>query len=40
VSTGNVTDEMIQRYIAEQESEPVHDGSPFVIDNPHKATAF
>ena len=36
VSTGNITDEMIQRYIAEQEGEPVHDDSRFVIDNAAK----
>ena len=36
VSTGNVTDEMVQAYIAEQEGEPVHDDSRFVIDNPTK----
>jgi len=36
VSTGNITDEMIQKYIAEQEGEPMHDDSRFVIDNPTK----
>ena len=36
VSTGNLTDEMVQDYIAEQEGEPVHDDSRFVIDNPVK----
>ena len=36
VSTGNITDEMVQRYIAEQEGEPVHDDSRFVIDNSTK----
>ena len=36
VSTGNLTDEMVQKYIAEQEGEPVHDDSRFVIDNPAK----
>ena len=33
VSTGNLTDEMVQAYIAEQDGEPVHDDSRFVIDN-------
>ena len=33
VSTGNLTDEMVQKYIVEQEGEPVHDNSRFVIDN-------
>jgi putative transposase len=32
-SSGNMTDEMIRRYIAEQEGEPVHDDSRFVMDN-------
>jgi putative transposase len=36
VSTGNLTDEMVAKYIAEQEGEPVHDDSRFVIDNPEK----
>ena len=36
VSTGNLTDEMVQKYIAEQEGEPVHDDSRFVIDSPTK----
>ena len=36
VSTGNITDEMVKKYIAEQEGEPVHDDSRFVIDNPTK----
>ena len=36
VSTGNLTDEMVQAYIAQQEGEPVHDDSRFVIDNPTK----
>ena len=36
VSTGNITDEMVQKYIAEQEGEPVHDDSRFVIDNTTK----
>jgi putative transposase len=36
VSTGNITDEMVQKYIAEQEGEPVHDDSRFAIDNPTK----
>ena len=33
VSSGTVTDEMIQEYIEEQEGEPVHDDSRFPIDN-------
>ena len=32
VSTGNLTDEMVAEYIAQQEGEPVHDDSRFVID--------
>ena len=32
VSSGNVTDEMIQAYIDEQEGEPMHDDSRFPID--------
>jgi putative transposase len=36
VSTGNLTDEMVAAYISEQEGEPVHDDSRFVIDNPTK----
>jgi putative transposase len=32
VSSGNITDEMIQKYIEEQESEPVVDDSGFQID--------
>ena len=36
VSTGNLTDEMVKAYIAEQEGEPVHDDSRFVIDMPPK----
>ena len=36
VSTGTLTDEMVAKYIAEQEGEPVHDDSRFVIDNPTK----
>jgi len=34
VSSGKITDEMIQQYIDEQEGEPVHDESRFQIDNP------
>jgi putative transposase len=34
VSTGTMTDEMVKAYIADQEGEPVHDDSRFVIDNP------
>ena len=36
VSTGNLTDEMVRDYIEEQEGEPVHDDSRFVIDSPPK----
>ena len=32
VSSGTITDEMIQEYIAEQEGEPVVDDSRFLID--------
>jgi putative transposase len=32
VTTGTLTDEMVQKYIAEQEGEPVEDDSRFVID--------
>ena len=34
VSSGNITDEMIQQYIDEQEGEPVVDNSRFQIDEP------
>jgi len=34
VSTGTLTDEMVKKYIADQEGEPVQDDSRFVIDNP------
>ena len=34
VSSGNITDEMIQQYIEEQEGEPVVDDSRFQIDGP------
>jgi putative transposase len=32
VSSGTITDPMVEQYIAEQEGEPVHDESQFVID--------
>ena len=32
VSSGNITDEMIQQYIDEQEGEPISDNSRFQID--------
>ncbi len=32
VSSGNLTDELIQQYIDEQEGEPVQDDSRFQID--------
>ncbi len=34
VSSGTLTDEMVQQYIEEQEGEPVHDDSQFPIDSP------
>ena len=34
VSTGSITDEMVKKYIQEQEGEPVHDDSRFPIDSP------
>ena len=34
VSSGNITDEMIHKYIEDQEGEPVADDSRFQIDNP------
>ena len=33
VSSGTITDEMIQEYIEAQEGEPIHDDSQFPIDN-------
>jgi putative transposase len=36
VSTGTITDEMVEEYIAEQEGEPLHDDSQFVIDEQSK----
>ena len=36
VSTGTITDEMIEAYIAEQEGEPLQDDSRFVIDEDKK----
>jgi putative transposase len=33
VSSGTITDAMIQDYIDEQEGEPVHDDSQFPIDD-------
>ena len=33
VSSGNITDSMIEQYIAEQEGEPVHDDGQFLIDD-------
>jgi len=32
VSSGTITDQMVEEYIAEQEGEPIHDESQFVID--------
>jgi REP-associated tyrosine transposase len=34
VTSGTITDEMVQEYIEAQEGEPVHDDSQFPIDNP------
>ena len=34
VSSGNITDEMIQAYIAEQEGEQIADDSQFKVDSP------
>ena len=34
VSSGNITDEMIQQYIESQEGEPIDDDSRFQIDSP------
>ena len=34
VSSGNLTDEMVQEYIDQQEGEPVQDDSRFPIDEP------
>ena len=36
VSSGTITDEMIQEYISEQEGEPIQDDSQFVIDQDTK----
>ena len=33
VTSGTITDEMVQEYIDAQEGEPVHDDSQFPIDN-------
>ncbi len=33
VSTGTLTDEMVEKYIEEQEGEPINDDSRFPIDN-------
>ena len=35
-SSGTITDQMVQQYIAEQEGEPMHDESQFVIDETTK----
>jgi putative transposase len=34
VSSGRITDEMVQQYIEEQEGEPILDDSRFSIDEP------
>lgn len=36
VSSGNITDSMIQDYIASQEGEPIHDDGQFLIDDQEK----
>jgi putative transposase len=36
VSSGTITDKMVQEYIAEQEGEPIQDDSQFVIDEDTK----
>ena len=36
VSSGTITDQMVEQYIAEQEGEPIHDESQFVIDEDKK----
>ena len=36
VSSGTITDEMVEQYIAEQEGEPIQDESQFVIDEDTK----
>ena len=36
VSSGTITDEMVQGYISEQEGEPIQDDSRFVIDEDMK----
>ncbi len=33
VTSGTITDEMVQEYIGGQEGEPIHDDSQFPIDN-------
>jgi len=34
VTSGTITDEMVQEYIEGQEGQPIHDDSQFPIDNP------
>ena len=36
VSSGTITDKMVEEYIAEQEGEPIHDDSKIVIDGTPK----
>jgi putative transposase len=36
VTSGTITDQMVEQYIAEQEGEPIQDGSQFVIDETTK----
>ncbi len=36
VTTGTITDEMVEKYISEQEGEPLMDDSRFVIDSSEK----
>ena len=34
VTSGTITDEMVQEYIEAQDGEPIHDDGQFPIDNP------
>jgi putative transposase len=36
VSSGIITDKMIEEYVAEQEGEPIHHDSQFVVDEDTK----
>ncbi len=39
ISSGNITDEIIQKYIEEQEGEPIEDGR-FQIDSIYNPSAY